>query len=244
MHGVHSFPGSERLWWSAQEAELEAASDGVTADARAHSIFHTSEPEHRFRAGGLIDRNGTVDRNALHRLLTLLAQRIGEASAAPEAKQENRGIPSGYTYFMQFIAHDLVDSVVSVRREAGALRPSGLNARASALMLDTLYGAGPDELSNVYAVTPETLLRKGDMPRSQLRVGEPQLPGLKAATLYCPYRDLARAKPPASDKLPGASANLLTEAYVADARNDSHAFMSQMTVLFMLLHNQVASLLE
>src|SRR5262245_22587638 len=159
MHGRHSFPGAERLWWSSLQpapraaavaasplqAAPQALSDTVTADARVHSIFHSSDPDHRFRAGGLIDRNGTVDRDALHRLLALLAQRIGEASAAPEASLENAGIPSGYTYLMQFIAHDIVDSVVSVRRDAGVLRPSGRNSRASALMLDTLYGAGPDE---------------------------------------------------------------------------------------------------
>ena len=217
--------------------------DAVTADARTHSLFHTSDPEHRFRAGGLIGRDGTVDREALHRLMKLLALRIGEASAAPEAKLENKGLPSGYTYLMQFIAHDMVDSVVSVRREAGALRPSGLNARAAALMLDTLYGAGPEEASNVYAVTEGTLRGKGDIPRLQLRIGEPQAPGASAATLYCPYRDLARAKAPSCDKLAGPSANLLTETYVADMRNDSHAFMSQITVLFVLLHNQVLSLL-
>ena len=243
MHGVHSFPGAPRLWWSALQTAERSLTDAVTADARAHSLFHTLDPAHRFRAGGLIGQDGTVDREALHRLMALLAQRIGEASTAPEAKLENTGLPSGYTYLMQFIAHDMVDSVVSVRREAGALRPSGLNARAAALMLDTLYGAGPEETSNVYAVTEGTLRGKGDIPRLQLRIGEPQAPGASAATLYCPYRDLARAKAPSSDRLTGPSADLLTEAYVADMRNDSHAFMSQITVLFVLLHNQVLSLL-
>ena len=244
MHGVHSFPGAPAsLVVRAADGRRCPLADAVTADARAHSLFHTLDPAHRFRAGGLIGRDGTVDREALHRLMALLAQRIGEASAAPEAKLENTGLPSGYTYLMQFIAHDMVDSVVSVRREAGALRPSGLNARAAALMLDTLYGAGPEETSNVYAVTEGTLRGKGDIPRLQLRIGEPQAPGASAATLYCPYRDLARAKAPSSDKLAGPSANLLTEAYVADMRNDSHAFMSQITVLFVLLHNQVLSLL-
>jgi hypothetical protein len=243
MHGVHSFSGAERLWWSGLQTAEDSLTDAVTADARAHSLFHTLDPEHRYRAGGLIGRDGTVDRDALHRLMKLLAQRIGEASAAPEAKLENKGLPSGYTYLMQFIAHDMVDSVVSVRREAGALRPSGFNARTAALMLDTLYGAGPEEASNVYAVTEGTLRGKGDIPRLQLRIGEPQAPGASAATLYCPYRDLARAKAPSCDRLAGSSADLLTETYVADMRNDSHAFMSQITVLFVLLHNQVLSLL-
>jgi hypothetical protein len=216
----------------------------VAADERAHNIFHSSDPDHRFRAGGLISRQGAVtDREALHRLMRLLAQRIDEASGAPEALVENKGIPSGYTYFMQFIAHDMVDSVVSVKREAGALRPGARNARDSALMLDTLYGAGPDEAPSIYAVTEATLRARGELPRMQLRVGEPQAPGPNAATLYCPYRDLARATAPSADKLSGATANLLTEAFIADPRNDAHSFMSQITVIYLLLHNQVLALL-
>jgi hypothetical protein len=57
MHGVHSFSGAERLWWSALQTAEESLTDSVTADARAHSLFHTLDPEHRFRAGGLIGRD-------------------------------------------------------------------------------------------------------------------------------------------------------------------------------------------
>jgi len=215
----------------------------VIADGQAHSIFHSSDPNHRFRAGGLINLQGEVDHEALHRLLQLLALRIEEASRTPEAKLENKNLPAGYTYLLQFIAHDMVDSVVSFGRQAGALRPGARNARGAALMLDTLYGAGPDEASNVYGLSEATIQARGELPRLHLRVGEPQVPGVNAATLYCPYRDLARAKAPPCDRLNGPAANLLTEAYLADPRNDTHAFMSQITIIFLLLHNQVLGLL-
>jgi hypothetical protein len=247
MHGTHSFPGTEKLWWAGTTARaLEAAvPDAVTASHRAHNIFQSSDPDQRFRAGGLISRDGIVtDRDALHRLIWLLAQRMDEAARAPAAKVENRGIPSGYTYFMQFIAHDMVDSVVSVRREAGALRPAARNARASPLMLDTLYGAGPDEVPGAYAATEANIAARGRIPRLLLRVGEPQVPGTDATTLYCPYRDLARSTSPAADKLGDKSGKFLTEAFIADPRNDSHSFISQFTVLFVLLHNQVLGLLD
>jgi len=250
MHGTDTFTGAERLWW-AELANLDATPralslpEGVVADDQAHNIFHSSDPDQRFRAGGLISREGVVtDPAALHRLLLLLAQRIEEASAVPGARVENRGLPSGYTYFMQFIAHDMVDSVVSLRRGGGALRPGGRNARTSALMLDTLYGPGPDEVPIAYGMSEANLRARGEIPRMQLRVGEPQVPSSDAATLYCPYRDLARSVAPSADKLVGNSAKLLTEAFVADPRNDTHSFISQITVLFVLLHNQVLGLLN
>ena len=91
--------------------------------------------------------------------------------------------------------------------------------------------------------TQDNIRARGEIPRMQLRVGEPQAPGANAATLYCPYRDLARAIAPSADKLAGTTASLLTEAFIADPRNDAHSFMSQITVLFLLLHNQVLALL-
>ena len=71
----------------------------VTADGQAHSIFHSSDPNHRFRAGGLINLQGEVDHEALHRLLQLLALRIEEASRTPEAKLENKNLPAGTPIF-------------------------------------------------------------------------------------------------------------------------------------------------
>ena len=249
MHGTDTFTAAKTLWWS-ELPKLDATPrtssvpEGVVADDWAHNIFHASDPDQRFRAGGLISREGVVtDPAALHRLLSLLAQRIDEASAVPAARVENRGLPSGYTYLMQFIAHDMVDSVVSIRRARGALRPGGRNARTSALMLDTLYGPGPDEAPGAYSVSEANIRTRGEIPRMQLRVGEPQLPNADAATLYCPYRDLARSVAPSADRLAGNNAKLLTEAFVADPRNDTHSFISQITVLFVLLHNQVLDLL-
>jgi Animal haem peroxidase len=249
MHGRHSFSGASKLWWSpvkppSRPARQRALAGAVPSKDRAHSIFQSSDANHRFRAGGLICDEGVIaDQEPLHRLMKLLALRIDEASRAPEGIPENEEIPSGYTYLLQLIAHDMVDSVISAKHEDETLRPAARNARGKALMLDTLYGAGPDESPAAYAISEAGIRGRGDIPRLQLRVGALQAPSAEARTLYCPYRDLARAKAPPADGLGGSSANLLTEAYIADPRNDAHAFMSQITVLFSLLHNHVLGLL-
>jgi Animal haem peroxidase len=217
--------------------------DAVASRNDVHNLYLSFDPKDRYRADDLVSEDGIVDPDALHRLLAVLSRRINLSSPAADSISENKNLPSGYTYLMQLIAHDLVDSVTSVRRDGADLRPTTRNVRQSALMLDTLYGPGPEELPHAYAVTDADISAAGIVPRSQLRVGvrQPQLD--QNPTTYCPYRDLARMAPLAADGLAADNARLLTETGIADPRNDSHAFMSQLTVLFVLLHNQILRLL-
>ena len=152
---------------------------------------------------------------------------------------DNPSIPSGYTYLLQFIAHDMVDTVRSMslaKGEAGTIvaAPAFRNARKRSLMLDTLYGDGPDENMQAFETTgstaalPRTLFRTGDL---RLENGNPPSP--PEQRLFCPFKDLARSHPPEGE------AQFLTEAHVTDSRNDSHALISQLTVLFHLLHNTI-----
>ena len=55
---------------------------------------------------------------------------------------ENPFIPSGYTYLLQFVAHDLVHSAIPLS-VAGGLGRGTTNARRMPLRLETLYGSGP-----------------------------------------------------------------------------------------------------
>jgi hypothetical protein len=52
--------------------------------------------------------------------------------------------------------------------------------------------------------------------------------------VFCPFHDIARGR-----QLLDGSAGLLTEAFVADPRNDNHSIISQLCVVFHLLHNLV-----
>lgn len=151
--------------------------------------------------------------------------------------EDNECIPSGYTYLLQFVAHDLVETSVPFWAAAEAGVPSR-NMRDETLGLDTLYGGGP-------AACPIAFQPAGYMVdyRTQLRLGSVA----DAATLgitapACPYRDLARLK---LDE-PGAPSNVsdAAQVYVADERSDDNTLISQIVVLFSILHNAIAAKLE
>ena len=234
MHG-HPFPGPLQLWWGKQNAP-----------ERPRNLFGTFEPGEmappadRFRAGGPnghIASNGKVRRTPLHQFMAKLSQRIRRAGPTPD---DNTRIPSGYTYLLQFIAHDMVDSVLSFNIHDPDIIPGARNARAQPLRLETLYGNGPDECPPAYEFTSHQETR-GLIPRIRLRVAS-RTGERPDGNPYCPFHDIARNTP---QKTPQGNASpLLTEAMVADPRNDAHALVSQLTVLFQLLHNHVIDLLE
>jgi Animal haem peroxidase len=235
VHG-HPFSGPLQLWWG---------KSGLTE--RPRNLFGSSDGEmppvsDRYRAGGAnghIGGNGQVRRTALHQLMAKLTQRLRKSGAEPG---DNSAIPSGYTYLLQFIAHDMVDSVLTFNIHDPDVTPGARNARSEALRLETLYGAGPDECPQAYDYTRQQQIR-GLIPRIRLRVGARATGPLAQGNPYCPFRDIARNT---SQKTPAGqdASPLLTEAMLADPRNDAHALVSQITVLFQLLHNHVISLLE
>ena len=146
------------------------------------------------------------------------------ATAMPRIEHwENPGIPSGYTYLLQFVAHDLVHSAIPLS-VAGELGADTANARRTPLKLETLFGSGPVGSPFVYAQdTPN------DERRTKLRLGRMRWKD-KDVESGCPFRDIART--PAENvtgidrSIPGRRV-ALTEALVADPRNDDHAMMSQ-----------------
>jgi hypothetical protein len=229
MHG-HPFPEPVQLWWGR----------GEDADRPRNLFFEPGDrpkPEDMFRAGGLIDDNGQVaDREALIRLMTRLTERI-----RGERPPGDSPLPSGYTYLLQFIAHDMVDSVVSFSLAGDKVGFGTRNARVAPLMLDTLYGLGPEECPQAYAFTKRPPNQLSRIPRTRLCLGPmPSYPP-SDRRYYQPFRDLARSSP---NSLTGQERSLLCESMVADTRNDGHALISQLTVLFQLLHNHILDLIE
>jgi hypothetical protein len=162
---------------------------------------------------------------------------------APREVWENPDIPSGYTYLLQLLAHDLVASSVSLSLDRGVAEVE--NTRMRPLALDTVYGGGPDVCPHPYEFSAEHRDRRGLVPRTRLRVG-PARPATGGGG-HCPYRDIGRAT--ATDAVDGgrdteARKAWRTEALLADPRNDSHALLSQITVLFHVLHNELIARLE
>jgi Animal haem peroxidase len=243
-----------RLWGDDTSQSSKAPVRGL------RNMFREPDPERGevFRAGGLISPDGLItpeNRVALRRMMARLRSRMwradpegnlwveklapksGAAPPRPDWRNfENPSLPSGYTYLLQLIAHDMVDSVIAFSFGAGDIaRPEFANARRRPLMLDTLYGDGPDECPHAYVSNDRQRL-SGSHPRTRLRVGEiAAAPGGN----MCPAQDLTRATPDL-----GTPAELITDAFAADPRNDAHALMPQLTVLFSILHNAIMGLIE
>ena len=165
----------------------------------------------------------------------------GRPTAVRSAEHwENPLIPSGYTYLLQFVAHDLVHSAIPLS-VSGSLGGGTANARRAPLRLETLYGSGPVGSPHIYALDAPN-----DDRRTKLRLGRMRWKENEPAT-GCPFRDIARTR---AENVTGIDRSIagvrvaLTEALVADPRNDDHAVMSQLTALFALLHNGLIDLIR
>jgi heme peroxidase len=123
-------------------------------------------------------------------------------------------LPAGYTYFGQFVDHDVTfDPISSLRRPEDPERMEDL--RTPRLDLDALYGSGPRDLPFLYDLQVEprgALLLVGD---SRAQFG----PGFAA-------EDLPR--------------NARQRALVGDPRNDENTVVAQLHLAFLKFHNRLA----
>ncbi|MCA6119089.1 hypothetical protein J6524_30035 [Bradyrhizobium sp. WSM 1738] len=206
----------------------------------------TPSPSQRFRAFGVDPISSPSDHARLRGLMHRLSRRMDAAIKWPPHQVrsaehwENPLIPSGYTYLLQFIAHDLVHSAIPLS-VAGGLGRGTTNARRTPLRLETLYGSGPVGSPHIYALDAPN-----DDRRTKLRLGRMRWKENEPAS-GCPFRDIARAQ---AENVTGVDRSIagirvaLTEALVADPRNDDHAVMSQLTALFALLHNGLVDIIR
>jgi hypothetical protein len=206
----------------------------------------TPKPSQRFKVYGIDPLDAPEHLQKVRGLMNRLSRRMDAElrwpahSDATIERWENPRIPSGYTYLLQFVAHDLVHSAIPLS-VAGVLGADTANARRKALKLETLFGSGPVGSPFIYAQdTPN------DERRTKLRLGRMRWKD-KSVEPGCPFRDIART--PAENvtgidrSIPGQRV-ALTEALVADPRNDDHAIMSQLTALFALLHNGLVDMVR
>ena len=132
-----------------------------------------------------------------------------------EAGDENPTIPAGYTYFGQFIDHDLTfdpNSSLQKQNDPDALE----DFRTPRFDLDSVYGRGPDDQPYLYNHGPGAdgfhfLLGRDDSGKP--RVGE----------------------------LPR---NVDGRALLGDPRNDENVLICQLQAVFLNFHNKVFDTLE
>jgi hypothetical protein len=179
---------------------------------------------------------------ALRKTTSRLARRVEIAYDWPEhlepdpvysdlEKWENPYIPSGYTYLLQIVAHDLVATSfpISILEQTTT---GARNTRSAALRLDTVYGGGPLVCPLSYRKHAPT-----DSNRTALRFGRTKG---SAANLE-EMRDIPRMSAPGAS---GTAQALLTEVAIPDPRNDDNPIISQMVVIFHLLHETVLDILR
>jgi hypothetical protein len=195
------------------------------AKPAARHFLREPAPADRFSVAEGDPRDCPRALDTVRRLMGGLARRMHMAPTDTEGSdRDNPALPAGYTYLLQFVAHDMIDSTATFRalgREATELR----NRRATRLRLDTLYGNGPESCPFAYAPSADAT------PRTRLRLGAFASPTAGyLASLAPPRRDVPRAA-----GAPGGMGDVL----LADGRNDSNTNLSQMTVLFSALHNAI-----
>ena len=159
-----------------------------------------------------------IDDAASQKALAKLGRAMEADKDDPKDGPDNEegGFPCAYTYFGQFIDHDLTfDPASSLQRQDD---PDALtDYRTPRFDLDNLYGRGPDDQPYLYA----------DGVRFNL--GEP-LAGNAAGAAIEGARDLPR------------SAAGVARAIIGDPRNDENVIVSQLQGLMLRLHNRLADL--
>lgn len=170
-------------------------------------------PTCRFRWQGRDPRHDAEARTALTRHMDALATAM--ANATEPAKKP--ALPAGYTYALQLVAHDLVDTAKPFW--AVPPGPGTKNQRSRRLWLDTLYGDGPDVYPAAYGPDPGS-----DNAPIAFRLGPVKAVSGGHAPSPC-GRDIPR------------------HGLLADKRNDQHVLLSQTLVVFMALHNAILAAL-
>jgi Animal haem peroxidase len=145
-----------------------------------------------------------------------------EDTPTPETQhddEENAGISAGYTYFGQFIDHDLTfDPASSLQRQDD---PDGLtDYRTPRFDLDNVYGRGPDDQPYLYRADGLHMLL-GD--RLTGNDGDPNPRGLPR-------------NHPQDDREPA-------RALIGDPRNDENVIVSQFQSAMLRFHNRVVDVI-
>ncbi len=130
--------------------------------------------------------------------------------------EEESGIPALYTYFGQFVDHDITfDPTSSLQKQKD---PDGLtDFRTPALDLDNIYGRGPNDQPYLYTQGPSP------SRANQFLLGAP-IYGGNAGAKDVPRNNADPAR-----------------ALIGDPRNDENAIVSQLQGLFLRFHNRTAT---
>ncbi|MEM7225183.1 MAG: hypothetical protein AAF495_19550 [Pseudomonadota bacterium] len=142
---------------------------------------------------------------------------------------ENKDTPAGYTYLLQFAAHDLVHTSVANIPSEGVDRKVR-NLRGAKLELETIFGGGPAVCPHAFEAPEEH-----DSVRRRLRLGQPR--NVQGDNLVDLDRELFRT----GKRMHGKNKKKIgmTDVLIADPRNDDNSIIAQLTALFHAFYNVV-----
>jgi hypothetical protein len=171
--------------------------------------------------------------------LTQLGNLMGDIGREPSMDST---IPAGYTYFGQFVDHDItfdVSSTLDAPQDANTIN----NMRSPALDLDSVYGRGPALDPYLYQFPggglPSTAVK---MQLGQNRPVGPGGPRNAANVSVTPSNfDVPRVLN-GTDTIVNAPGSTFT-AIIGDPRNDENVIISQFHHAMLKFHNQVVELL-
>lgn len=165
----------------------------------------------------------------LENLGSMMADSTREPAVGP-GDPPNSGIPAGYTYFGQFVDHDItfdISSTLDSLQNANNIN----NMRSPSLDLDSLYGRGPGLDPFLYQFpsggTPATAIK------FQLGTNQNNGPGgsstnsTSAGMIARTNFDVPRANTPSNTAL------------IGDPRNDENLIVSQFHHAMLRFHNKV-----
>ncbi|MGH8908561.1 MAG: peroxidase family protein [Egibacteraceae bacterium] len=143
----------------------------------------------------------------------------------PEPTADDSTIPSGFTYFSQFVDHDItLDPTIGF---PPSVDPDNLiSGRTPTLDLDSVYGLGPEENPQFY---------DPDFPASEARFKQGTTTPVPDVT---PGSPLLPSFPNDLPRIGGQSADR-RQAVIPDLRNDENLVIAQLSLAFMKFHNKL-----
>ncbi len=166
------------------------------------------------------------------------SESVGKDAKGPTAEtesdaEENLNIPAGYTYFGQFIDHDLTfDPASSMQRKND---PEALvNFRTPRFDLDSVYGRGPADQPYMYDYGKITGKNAGELRNFML--------GDLLKTTDAAGKPVENGDSDAVDHLRAPKTNRKgkSRALTGDKRNDENTIVAQLHTVFLRFHNRYA----
>ncbi len=236
MNTLNKRPAKEETGGIDGAEPVSSADVSVPRRRQQDNIFASMNPEQDLFDG--YDDEGFSNEELLERLIERMKTCYDWRNDPSQLcfMNDNQKIPAGYTYLAQLAAHDLLQNLAPLPRVDDRPGSFARDFRSSRLLLDTVYGGGPETHPSLYAIEGSPNNQRCRFRLGQIRPATPPVSPHRYPRPGAPALDIPRAACPFLNDSPGPGA---PDVLIADPRNDDHVIISQMTALFHRFHNAV-----